>query len=152
MSNLGPFNVTPIIERLREQVPALKLVGGAADRVAVEQSATLTTPAAFVILAAEDIQTTKASGLMVHGVRARIDVIYQIRHYRDGSRGFAHTDALESVVAAGRAALNNWRPTGPEGATVELMTGAGRAQLLALRERDQWWLDPFEVEYRSRVR
>lgn len=152
MSGLGPLDVTSIIERLREEVSALKLVGGAAERAAVEQAATLTTPAAFVILASEDVQTRKASGLYVLEVRARIDVLWQVRHYKDGSRGFAHADTLGPIVAAGRAALNNWRPTPPDGATIEPMTSAGRAQLLALRDRDLWWLDPFDVEYRIRLR
>lgn len=150
MSGLGPLGVTSIIERLRTQVSALKLVGGAAERAAVEQAATLVTPAAFVILAGEDIHTTSASsGLYIHRVRATLHVLYQVRHYQDGARGAAQAEVLTGIVAAGRAALNNWRPAAPTGASVETIHGAGRAQLLALRERDAFWLDPFEVVYRG---
>jgi hypothetical protein len=149
MSGLGPFDVDPIIERLRAQVPALKLVGGAAERAEVEQSTTLTTPAAFVILASEQIDITEAGGLYIHRIRAEIHVLYQVRHYREGARGQPHRESLAALVGAGRAALNNWRPAGPAGATVEHVHGSGRAVLLGIRQRDAWWLDPFELVYRG---
>lgn len=149
MSGLGPLDVTSIIERLRAQVPALKLVGDAADRAAVEDNTTPTTPAAFVILAWEDIKTTPTSGIYIHHVRARVDVIYQVRHYRAGQRGASQNPVLRDVINAGRAALNNWLPTAPSGAQIETLTGSGKATLLALRQNDSFWLDPFETTYRG---
>lgn len=148
--SLGPLDVRSIIDHLRVAVPELKFVGGAADRAAIDDAPTLVTPAAYVILASEDVNVTPATGIPVHRTLARVDVIYHVRHYRDGQRGAAHQPELAHLVSLGRRALNQFVPTAPTGAVIEAMTSAGRALLLALRERDAFWLDPFETTYWGR--
>lgn len=148
-TSLGPFDVTPIIERIRAQVPALKLVGFAADRATAIEGA-IAMPCAFVILAGEDVKSEDLAGLLRHTAVAYIDVVYGVRHSQGGTRGKAQADASNPVIAAGRTALHGWTPAGPTGTRVEPMRSNGRAQLLRLAEAESWWIDPFTCTYRGR--
>ncbi len=148
--SLGPFDVTPVIARLRSQVPAFKVLGGAADRATAQRTQLLATPAAFVILARESKRSESVSGVMRHIVSARIDILVCVRHYQDGQRGDAHADQGIQLVGAVRAALQGWTPAGPDGAGVDPMYSKGDAALLALTDNEWWWVEPFHVDYRSR--
>lgn len=149
MSALGPFDVTPIVQRLQQHVPELQVVGGAADRAAAQEGA-LRLPAAFVILAREQTASESVTGLMRHQVGAQVDVLVGVRHYQARERGAAHAEVGVPLVAKVRAALHGWTPAGPAGATVEPMRSQGTGQLLKLSDAEWWWIDPFFIPYRSR--
>lgn len=148
--SLGPFDTTPVEDRVRAEVSGLRLVGGAADRAAAMRNAT-TLPAAFVILAGERIVSTPASGVQVHSVTAQIDVLVGVRHARAKERGAAHADLGRPIVEEIRGALNNWKPPGPDGALTEAMAGNGQSGLLALTDAEWWWVDRYTVHYTGRA-
>lgn len=149
MSALGPFDVTPIVARLRLQVPELQMIGGAADRAAAQEGA-LRLPAAFVILAREQLTSEPMTGVMRHQVGAQVDVLVGVRHYQARERGAAHADLGIALVGQVRDALHGWTPAGPTGASVEPMRSQGTGQLLKLHDAEWWWLDPYFIPYRSR--
>lgn len=149
-TSLGPFDMTPIIERVRAQVPALELVGGAAERAAAVEGA-IALPAAFIVLAGEDIRSEPITGSLRTETTARIHVITGVRHYQGGQRGQAHADVANRIVAAVRTALHGWTPAGPTGTRVESIRCNGRAELLKLAQAEWWWLDPFTCTYRGRT-
>lgn len=141
--------MTSIIERLRAQVPALKFVAGASSLMAIDENPALATPAAFVIRVSEEITSTPTSGIVIQRAVVKVDLVYQIRNYRDGQRGANLDEEMEALINAGRTALNQWTPTPPTGAQIEAMASKGRAYQLPLRSRELSWLDPFETTYRG---
>jgi len=49
-----PFDTGLIVQHLRQQVPELHFVGGAADYAAVRELASFRTPSAYVVFAEEE--------------------------------------------------------------------------------------------------
>jgi hypothetical protein len=148
--SIGPLDTTSIIERLRLQVPELKLVGGAADQAEAVSGSPLM-PCAFVVLAAEDLKSENMTGLLLTSARAQIHVIYGVRHYQGGQRGKSHAEAGTPLVNKGRIALNGWKPTAPDSTKIESIQSNGRGQLIKLADTEWWWLDPFTCTYRGRT-
>lgn len=149
MSALGPFDVTPIVQRLREQVPALETIGFAADVAAAQKSAPRL-PAGFVMLKKERLKSEPVTGLMRHEATAQVWVLIGVRHYQARERGAAHADVGIPLVAQVRIALHGWSPAGPDGATVEPLRSEGDGELMGLTDAEWWWRDPFILKYRSR--
>lgn len=52
--NFEPFDTSLVVNRLRQQVPGLQFVGGAADYAAVKTLAEFRTPSAYVVFAEEE--------------------------------------------------------------------------------------------------
>lgn len=148
--SIGPLDTGSIIERLRLQVPTLKLVGGAANQ-AEAMAGSPVMPCAFVVRAVEDIKTANMTGQQFCEVTAQIHVIYGVRHYQGGQRGQSHAEAGDPFVQAGRIALSGWRPTAPSNTKIELLLSNGRGLLLSNVDAEWWWLDPFTVTYRGRT-
>ena len=149
MSALGPFDVTPIVQRLREQVPALETIGVAVDVAAAQKSAPRL-PAGFVLLKKERLKSELMTGVMRHQASAQVWVLIGVRHYQGRERGAAHADLGIPLVNQVRQALNGWTPAGPDGATVEPMRSEGDGELIGLTDAEWWWRDPFTLNYRSR--
>lgn len=149
---LGPFDPTPIIERLRTEVPSLRFVGGAADQAKLDEQRLPPMPAAIVLLAGEDIRSAPVSGgVMTYTAIASIDVVVGVRHARTAERGQAHADRGLPIVGEIRAVLNNWAPNGSTNIFAERMASNGRCQLLRLDEDVWWWVDRYQFTYRSRT-
>jgi hypothetical protein len=149
-TSLGPLDVTSIIARLRDQVPALKLVAGAADRATAMQGA-IALPAAFVILAGEDNSSEAITGALRKITVAQIDIVVGMRHSAPAKRGQAQADDANPIVSAIRTALHGWTPVGPAGARTESIRCHGKSRLLALANAEWWWVDQFQCTYRGRT-
>lgn len=112
---LAPFNVDAIVQRLRQCVPQLRLVGTAADYASVQELSAFTPPSAFVIVASETPQPGPAPGARAVAVAVRFGVVLAVRCHRAGvGRGLDASlgDELRSIAAAQRQALLGWQPPG----------------------------------------
>lgn len=114
--NAAPFDVRPLIERLRAAVPALRQVAGAADLAAVTQLADFPAPCAYVLLAREQAEE-RATGItqrgqqqrLLQGARVSFAVVVAVRNYRE-QRGAQVAPELQSILGAIRAALIGYAP------------------------------------------
>lgn len=149
--SVGPFNVTPIIDALRTSVPALRLVGGAADFSAASEASAVVTPACFVLLATETAKPQSgAATVAVQAITARINVVLASRNYRAAERGAQSSAELSELIAAVRTVLLGKTPPGmaPGQATaVELVSG----ELSLYRDATSWWREIYQTTYWSRA-
>lgn len=112
----APFDVQPVIERLRERVKALRQVAGSADYANVKSLADFPAPCAYVVLAKEspDLTTT---GNAPRGQQIRVSQIVQVtfgvvvvvRNYRE-QRGDQVKEELKAMLGACRGTLLGWVP------------------------------------------
>lgn len=111
---LAPLDTGLVAQRLRERVPQLHHVGGAADYAAVKELAGFRTPSAYVIFAEEENtgKVPAAVGCASAEVRAQFGVVLALRHYREALGEQMQTEARH-LVGAVRAALMGWRPAHP---------------------------------------
>jgi hypothetical protein len=144
------MNVAPIIARLKSQVTALKIVGGAAD-VEAALNALAASPAAFVI---EQTDEGKKNEL-VPDVHQRVEVglliLLAVSSAKD-SRGEAGQSDLETLrgmapngpptAGSVAAALLGWSP----GAGIEPLEFAG-GQLFRFSRGHIWWLDAWRTAH-----
>jgi hypothetical protein len=134
-------NLAPIIEQLRVCVPALRLVGGAAqfERAA---GALTTLPAAFVLPTKESAAESAFMDQLVEQlVNAEFVVVVAVRNLTD-DEGAAAVESLEPVRTAVRDALLGWQPAanahGCEYASGEIFE-FGNGVL--------WWQDTYRTAY-----
>lgn len=135
------MNLASIIAHLVDAVPALKLVGGAAqfERAAAGLAAL---PAAFVLPAKE---TAEESPFMDQTVQQLVAVEFVVlvaaRNLTD-DEGAAAIESLETVRKAIRSALLNWAPdTISHGC--EFLSG----EILAFENGVLWWQDTYRTAY-----
>lgn len=112
--NFEPFDTALVIARLKDQVPDLREVGGAADYAAVQELRGFATPSAFVIFAGES-GGVGPRGSRVQPAVTRFGVALAVRNYRPGA-GDQLGDELRKVLGQTRSALIGWVPPVP-GAT-----------------------------------
>lgn len=139
------LDLVPIIGRLRDEVAALKSVGGFAefDRATRELAAM---PAAFVLPASERADRSPWGNQVVEQrVGSRFAVIYAVRNlsFKDDSAALA---SLRPVRLAGGDALLNWQPADDcDGCEFD----GGR--LLSIDANNVlWWEDDFITGYTIR--
>ena len=80
-----PFDTGLIVQHLRQQVPELHFVGGAADYAAVRELASFRTPSAYVVFAEEE-NTGKFPAtpqVCFQGSSAKFGVVLALRHYSE---------------------------------------------------------------------
>lgn len=112
------MQMEPIIDRLRERVPALRGVEGAARLIALTASNALSQQSganAYVIpMAMRGGQVTAASGLFVQVTEQIVSVILSMRHADpSGARATAEIDDIRTAIIA---AIAGWAPAGAMGA------------------------------------
>lgn len=141
------MNLRPIIARLEDECPTLKLVGGAAQYERAVQ-ALAAYPAAFV-MPAED--RAERSPFMSQTVEQRVASIFvvmlAVRNLADGE-GAAAVEALEPVRIAVRDALLAWQPDYP----INDMDGCeyeGGA-IVAFHNGFLWWGERYLTAYTIR--
>lgn len=114
----APFDHNLVIARLKDQVPELQEVGGAADLAAVTMLRDFRTPSAFVLLAVET-PIPRQSGAPGAATRQMVPVnfgvVVAVRNYR-GNKGQAAADDLRPVLGRVRDALIGWVPPDLAGA------------------------------------
>lgn len=138
------MNLAPIIEQLRNSVPALKLIGGAAQfERAVDGLTTL--PAAFVLPARESAAESEFMAQIVQQlVTSEFAVPIAVRNLAD-DEGAAAVESLEPVHTAVRDALLGWQPaTDYHGC--EYVNG----ELVAFDNGVLWWQDSYRSGYTIR--
>lgn len=135
------MDVTPIIDRLREQCPPplFKSVGGAIELDAAVQSAPAT-PCAWVMPLAEKAETPHLASVQTQLVMQDISVVICVTNRRDAT-GAAASQDLKTLRQAVRAALMGWAPDGETGDPLAFTSG----RLLRFDEGRLWWADEFRV-------
>lgn len=111
------FPVLSVIERLREKVPALRLIDGAAGLEAAERAKPERVPAAFVI-ANEKAGANHgySGGEMAQKVEVTVVVVLFVEHSKAGAGGKAQAE-LDVLRGQVRNALMNWKPMAVGSAT-----------------------------------
>ncbi len=139
------FDIAPVIERLRLQVPALRQVAGAAELAsAIESGKGAQTPSAFVVLATE--QGNPPLGLssqFVQHVEVAVTVMLCVRNYARAALGAAAGADLAPILTATRAALLAWCPDGADD-VFELASG----RVDDFDAGTLWWQDVYRTRYR----
>lgn len=135
------MDVTPIIDRLREQCPPplFKAVGGAIELDAAIQSAPAT-PCAWVMPLAEKADAPHLASYQAQLVTQDISVVICLTNRRDAT-GAAAAQDLKSLRLAVRAALLGWAPDGETGDPLAFTGG----RLLRFDDGRLWWADEFRV-------
>lgn len=114
--NFEPFDTDLVVQRLKDQVPELRGVGGAADYAAIQELRGFPVPSAYVIFAGESGSSAPGPrGARVQPALARFGVALAVRNYRPGA-GDQLAPELRKYLGMTRAALIGWLPPVP-GAT-----------------------------------
>lgn len=135
------MRVDTVISHLRDSLPALRLVGGAAE-VAQAFAGLTTMPAAFVLPARESATASPwANQIVEQEVTAEFAVALAVRNLSD-SEGRAAVDALEPVRVQVRDALLGWAPDAESG-PCEYVDG----DLVSFDAGVLWWQDRYRTSY-----
>lgn len=135
--------INNVVSRLDTDVPALKLVGRAADFQKAADSNPTVTPAAFV-LSLEEIPGPVETTAMIQRVEVLIGVVLVVRNVSD-AKGAAASQDLEALRTAVNEKLMGWVPA--EGFD-PLERGPGR--LLAFRDGHMWWQNIYKTAFFDR--
>lgn len=100
------MDLAPVVERLRQQCPRFRQVGGAAEYGVVADALTAA-PAAYVIEESSRAAPNELLGIVRQQVEVAVGVYLAVRDARDG--GLADLPALRQEVWA---ALAGWLPAG----------------------------------------
>ena len=105
------FDTAQVVQRIRESLPELRFVGGAADLAAVQELRSFRTPACYVIFAAEQNTQRVPDSIAQCTLESRVEftTVLAIRHWRE-QRGEQMYDARLQLLGALRGALIGWRP------------------------------------------
>lgn len=135
------MDYAPVVERIRAQVPAFRLVDFAATYEALKERGLPALPAAFVMPGNETSRPNSLGSGGVHNqVRFRIRVYLFTKYAGDALGGKAH-DYLEALRAPLRGALMAWQPPGADG-VIEFDSG----QPEQLANGIFVWRDQFAVD------
>lgn len=102
------MDMAPIIARVKDQVPAFKIVGGAAG-IAAAAKALAAAPAAFVVEETDSAGDNNIANDVHQRVTVNLGVFLAVPNAQDSS-GEAGGGALEILRLALRAALLGWSP------------------------------------------
>lgn len=142
----APFNHNLVIARLKDQVPELQSIGGAADLAAITAVRDFRTPSAFVILAVETPiprQSGAPGAATRQMVQVSFGVVVAVRNYRD-NKGASAADDLNPVLGKVRDALLGWVPPGLTGARdCQLVQG----QVVDYDTNTMVWTDVYSTQH-----
>lgn len=136
--------ITEIIARIKATVPAIKLVGEAADFQTAAEKNPNVTPACFVIALEESPAPNAYGNLMQQQVRAAVGIVIVVRNVGDISGGAARL-TMESLRKQLKDQLFGWTPA----AGLDPLE-RGNSNLLAFRDGHMWWQDVYLTEYYDR--
>lgn len=137
--NLGPFDVLPLRQLLRDSVPALVEVY-AVGTLAEAQQSQMPAPSAFVLLADEQAQPRAGgSGVYRQRVTATVGVLLALPYFgAEASQG----PETRAVIQACRQALVGHRPAGAE-TVLQLTSG----RLIGEQQSALLWLERYRCDY-----
>ena len=108
------FDTAQVAARIRECLPELQFVGGAADLAGVQELRSFRPLACYVVFAAA--QNTNSIrdciGQCALEMRYEFSTVLALRHYRE-HRGEQMQDEAQALAAKLRGALIGWRPPQP---------------------------------------
>lgn len=134
------MDLAAIITQLKAGVPALKIVGGAADIVAASEALTAS-PAAFVIEEADIAADNNIANDVHQRVEVSLSVFLAIKNAKD-SRGEAGQGDLETLRLAMRSVLLGWSPE----AAVEPLTYTG-GEMFRFEPGLLWWREGWRTAH-----
>lgn len=142
----APFDIDLVIARLRDQVPVLDGVEGAAELAGIANLRSFRTPSAYVVLVQETPEPRKP-GAPGAASRQMTKVVFgvttAVRNYT-GNKGKAATDDLRPVLASQRDALIGWVPPGLAGARdCQLIQG----KVIDYDANTLLWTDIYETQH-----
>ncbi|WP_445364397.1 hypothetical protein ACJJIQ_09050 [Microbulbifer sp. ANSA003] len=143
-----PLDTAVIEQRLRDQVPALQQVGGAAEYAGIKDLKSFRPGSAYVVLAnEEDVpESDSRSQRRPSGqqqVKATIGVIVAARNYRDKTGSEALQEAKPLIGAVRTALLSNWIPGGQLQRPLKWLRG----DVLDHDRSTLLWIDVFSITY-----
>ena len=110
--SVGPFPVNETIERLKAQVPTLKLAGNSADLRTALKTAPNAVPAAYVLAEEKgDKPNFGTGGVTIQSVIVAVQVVLFVRNFAQELVGSAARREMDELIAAVRIALVGWKPT-----------------------------------------
>jgi hypothetical protein len=133
--------IAEIIARLQAQVPALKLVAGAAAFNAASQANPAATPAAFVFTVDETDDENGLEQPMVQEVNVTLAVVLVVRQVSDAQGAAAGID-METLLKQVSAGLRGW----VIGADYDPLARRQSA-LVAFRDGHMWWQQTWLTRY-----
>lgn len=135
------FDCEWIIARLKAEVPALKIVSGAADLSAA--SADLKqTPSAYVFEVSDSAsKNTRGTMVVSQNNEAKFAIVIAAQNLRDFRGQHAKSD-LRTIRAAIITALHGWQPNA-EFDPIEKRTG----RLMSMRKTVLWWQEEFVTSH-----
>ena len=144
------MDTAPIITRLRGQVTALKIVGGAAE-VEAALNGLAAAPAAFVIEQTDTAKENEIANEVHQRVEVGLLVLLAVKNAKDsrGEAGQGDLETLRGIVASGpppagsvAAALIGWQPA----ASIDPLTYSG-GQLFRFDPGIIWWLEAYRTAH-----
>ena len=144
-----PLNVAPIADRLKQGVPALRLVGLLAEYASIRTLSDFPAPCGYVVLAG-DAGAKNQPGHAPRGQVAKVGqvltdtfaVIIATRNYREQQSGQL-VDELRALVGASRNALLGFVPDEPGARAIEFVRGA----LLEYDAGVAVWQDLYQTQH-----
>ncbi len=138
----APFPMSVIIDRLRDRVPELETVEGAAQYAVIQSLSEFRTPCAYALLAREsgDGLPAKAGGRQ----RATVSfgVVLAVRTYR-GNVGDEALGEASPLIAQARAALMGWTPSVNGARPCRWIDGG----VLDFNDTTLLWSDVFQTQH-----
>lgn len=134
--------IQSIIERIKDGIPELKLVGGAVQFTAnAERQQPTAVPACFVLTNSELPGAPAAANLMIQNVQLEVGIVLVVRNVSDvtGHAAALDTEQLRLKI---KDLIYGWTP---EGGKAPLARGP--SNLLAYREGHVWWQDIYSTSY-----
>ncbi|MFM2287129.1 MAG: hypothetical protein RL684_272 [Pseudomonadota bacterium] len=106
------FPVAPVIEHLRAQVPALKIVGASADLTAALTTPPTAAPAAYVLQTSQG-RPPQWSGdsRFVQKADAAVQVVLWVRNYAQARAGASARADMDALLGAVGEALIGFHPS-----------------------------------------
>jgi hypothetical protein len=144
--SVGPFDIAQVIARVKERVPDLRKVEGAAEYATAVRESTPATPAAYVILAQErSASHTGDSIAVVQATEVTFGVVLAVRNYRVGELGAQVVEALRPLIQALRDGLLGWRPD-----VYHTVCEHAGGRVTAYNASVLWWTETFRLFYQIR--
>ncbi|VFR34618.1 Phage protein [plant metagenome] len=143
-AELSPLDLSPLMALIRIGVPALRLVGGAADYATAKDLRGLGTPSAYVLMARESaqaVQPGKPARLGSQVIDVQFGVAIALRNYRDQA-GAQMEKEVRQVVGGIRQVVLGWTPDVP-GAR---MCGFVQGDVLDYDDSTLLWVDVFRTQ------
>ena len=144
MSQLGPFPVSSVIDRLRLRAPVLKLVGDAADLDTALAQEPRVDVAAYVTIYEQGRQIKYLGSVAQQNCDVTLRIVLFTRHYGSQETGSGARQVMDAeVIPEVRGALFGWTP---DDAFNALSFAAGRDE----RYRAGWLVTQqiFTTDYR----